>query len=131
MEKHGLKNNRMRIEKQLAQSRDVSYWCNHWGRFSIPTPRSGPSTYKGSMCPSGLALEHPVAQTLLNYASGGCPTNTGAPWTVKKMQAAIDCRPDETALDLLATNQLPEEVAEKERADQARTILWEQENSVY
>ena len=51
------------------------------------------------MCPSGLALEHPAAALLLQYATKGCPTNTGRRWTRAEMQAAIDRGPYQSALE--------------------------------
>jgi hypothetical protein len=77
------------------------------------------------MCPSGLALEHPAAPTLLQYATGGCPVNTGRPWTVTEMQCAIDRGPHKSALHPDAISQLHEEVAAKVRAKQARIVYWD------
>ena len=41
------------------------------------------------MCPSGLALHHPAAPLLKEWATYGCPTNTGRPWKREEMQEAI------------------------------------------
>ncbi len=76
------------------------------------------------MCPSRLALYHPAAVTLLEYATGGCPTNTGKPWTPTQMQAAIDRGPHVSALLPEAAHQLDLEVAEKVKNGQARLVQW-------
>jgi hypothetical protein len=76
------------------------------------------------MCPSGLALHHPAASTLIAYATLGCPTQTGQPWTTDAMQAAIDRGPHVSTLDPEAAEQLRLEVAEKVKKGQARLVLW-------
>lgn len=76
------------------------------------------------MCPYGLALHHPAADTLLQYATQGCPVLTGKPWSVKEMQAAIDRGPHASALQLDAITQLHEEVAAKVQAGQAHIVDW-------
>ena len=76
-----------------------------------PTPKV---KYRGQMCPSGKALVHTAADTLLEYATFGCPANTGKDWTLEEMQAAIDIGPHKSAMDPKAMEQLQEEVAQKE-----------------
>jgi hypothetical protein len=73
------KRERRRKTKQVAQGMAgvaASYRATHEGQFNIPTPKAAPKQYRGQMCPSGLALDHPAAQLLLDYAHGGCPVNT-------------------------------------------------------
>lgn len=77
------------------------------------------------MCPANLATYHPVAQKLLEYASHGCPTNTGQPWSRQTIQAAIDRGPHISALEPAAIIQLQEEVHGKIKAKQARLIKWD------
>ena len=72
----------------------------------------------------GLALWHPAAQTLLQYATKGCPIQTGKPWTQSEMQAAIDRGPHKSALEPEAIVQLQEEVAEKVHNGQAWLVNW-------
>jgi hypothetical protein len=91
-------NKEKRIEKQINQE-PVSHWANHEGNFKMPPELSGIDKWEGEMCPSGLALHHPAAATLLEYATGGCPTNTGNSWTKQQMQEAIDRGPHVLALD--------------------------------
>jgi len=58
--RHRIENKQRRIELQEAQL-PQSHWMWHGGRFSIPTPKTRLVEYKGSMCPTGLALYHPAA----------------------------------------------------------------------
>ena len=51
------------------------------------------------MCPTGLALHYPAAELLLQYATQGCPTNTGKQWTKEQMVAAIEGGPHAPALE--------------------------------
>lgn len=74
----------------MAEQGPINYWKSHKEKISIPTPsKQSPTRYMNSMCPSGLAMHHPVADILLQYATEGCPTNTGKPWTLEEMEAAI------------------------------------------
>jgi hypothetical protein len=84
-----------------------------------------PTKHRNHMCPSGLALRHPAASTLLQYATRGCPVLTGKPWTREAMQAAIDRGPHISALAPEAIDQLNLEVQEKVRCGQARLVKWE------
>ena len=77
------------------------------------------------MCPTGLALDHPAAEVLLDYAHGGCPVQSGADWTVQMMTAAIEKGPHTSALDKDAMEQLQTEVAEKVKVGQAKVVLWD------
>ena len=123
-ERHRLENRQKRKEKQ-AQQRSVSYWENHKGHFSVPTPKTSRDNYRGQMCPTGLALDHPAAEVLLDYAHGGCPVQSGADWTVQMMTAAIEKGPHTSALDKDAMEQLQTEVAEKVKVGQAKVVLWD------
>ena len=123
-ERHRIENKRRRQQRQAVQP-PLSYWTKHEGTFSLPTPKEAPSTHKGSMCPSGLALHHPAAELLLDYASGGCPANTGRRWTVDEMQAAIDRGPHVSALDPDAISYMTGEIRQKVEAKQVRVVEWE------
>ena len=76
------------------------------------------------MCPTNLALHHPAASTLLEYATNGCPVNTGKLWTKEMMLAAIHKGPHVSALLPDAIAQLRTEVADKVTANQARVVRW-------
>ena len=75
------------------------------------------------MCPRGLALHHPAASALHHYAVHGCPTSTGAPWTVDQIQTAIDRGPHVSALVPDAMAHLDAEVREKVANGQARLTV--------
>ena len=123
-ETHRKENKRKRMAQQERQE-VVDYWASHWGLYLIPTPKAGPKEFKGSMCPAGLALHHPAAAKLLEYAMQGCPTKTGRDWTVQEMQEAIDKGPHVSALVPEAMEQLAKEVAAKEKKGQCRLVPWD------
>jgi hypothetical protein len=76
------------------------------------------------MCPRGLALHHPAAPALRQYASQGCPTSTGNPWTTEQIQTVIDRGPHVSALGPEAMAALDAEVKEKVANGQARLVRW-------
>lgn len=92
----------------------------------MPESLEGLNEYVGEMCPQGLVLHHPAAAKLLQYASGGCPANTGKPWMKDMMEAAIKRGPHVSALDPIAMKQLQQEVAEKVEKGQARLVAWDE-----
>ena len=77
------------------------------------------------MCPSGLALHHPAAERLLQYATQGCPTDTGQPWTLEQMEKAVMRGPHQSALDPEAMAYFEKEVMEKVEQGQAKVVLWD------
>jgi hypothetical protein len=117
-------NKNRRIEKQETQP-ETSYWSTHKGQFELPVPKQAPKKWVGEMCPRNLALYHPAAAKLLQYATGGCPANTGKPWSREEMQAAIDRGPHISAMDPDAMKQLATEVNEKVKKGQAKLVLWD------
>jgi len=123
-ERHRKENKRKRISMQEHQPR-VSYWKTHEGQYTVPTPKAARPTHKGSMCPAGLATLHPAGDLLLDYAMKGCPANTGRPWTLEEMEAAVEKGPHVSALQPEAMAQLQQEVAEKEKQGAVRVVLWE------
>jgi len=76
------------------------------------------------MCPSGLALLHPAADLLKEWATYGCPTNTGMPWTQEQMQAAVDRGPHRSALTDAAIAHFRAEVDGKVKSGQAKLVAW-------
>ena len=123
-ERHRIENKRRRQQRQSVQP-PLSYWAEHEGKFNIPTPMQAPSTHKGSMCPSGLALHHPAAELLLDYASGGCPAKTGRQWTIEEMHAAVARGPHVSALDPDAISYMKGEIDQKVAAGQVRVVEWD------
>ena len=117
--------NKRRRKLQQAEQPKQQWWNTYRGTFTIPEPRTKPhATYRNNMCPRGLALNHPAADHLLEYASKGCPTHTGAPWTIDQMRAAIERGPHVSALVPEAMAQLDDEVREKVLKGQARIVKW-------
>ncbi len=117
-------NKRHRQQRQIEQQwSDV--WKTHKGQFSIPTPKQPPSQYRNSMCPTGLALEHPAAETLLQYATKGCPTRTGKNWTKEMIEEAIARGPHVSATAPDAIAYFQSEIEQKVAAGQAKVVLWD------
>jgi hypothetical protein len=117
-------NKQRRIREQEEQE-EASYWRHYKGDFVMPLQMEGLQEWKGSMCPSNLALHHPAAAKLLQYATGGCPCNTGKPWTKSQMWAAVERGPHVSALQQEAIDQLKGEIAEKVRVGQCRVVEWD------
>jgi hypothetical protein len=82
-------------------------------------------SYKNSMCPTGRSLHHPAAELLNEWASFGCPTNTGQPWLKEEMWAAVERGPHQSALSPAAMEHFAREAAEKVRTKQARIAVWD------
>ena len=118
-------NKHRRKVKQLGQHNEPDWWTTYNGLFSLPAQKPRPEHYRNNMCPANLALDHPAADLLLEYATKGCPTNTGAPWSRQLMQAAIDRGPHVSALIPEAISQLRQEVADKVASGQARVVKWD------
>ena len=121
---------RLRIENKQHRrhlqrhQQQLDWWTTYRGQFELPPQRRPPDTYRNNMCPRGLALHHPAADTLLAYATDGCPVNTGEAWTTEQMQAAVDRGPHVSALVPAAMAQLDEEIQEKVIKGQARLVHW-------
>lgn len=114
-----------RIQRQLDQPK-TTYWSTHRGdndaSYKAPDPQEN---YRGQMCPSGRALDHPAADLLLEYAMFGCPTRTGKDWTVAEMQSAIDVGPHKSAMKPEAMEHHHREVEEKEKQGFVKVIRWD------
>ena len=55
----------------------------------LPDELPPPGKHQNNMCLSGLAVHHPAYETLLEYATRGCPGNTGRNWTKEEIHAAV------------------------------------------
>lgn len=77
------------------------------------------------MCPRNLALHHPVADKLLQFATGGCPCITGKPWTKEEAWAEVERGPHVSALEEDAIAQLEGEIAGKVTEKQCKVVLWD------
>jgi hypothetical protein len=116
-----------KADRRAMQEKQVKpkYWTAYKGNFELPETKESLQEWKGSMCPRGLAVEHPAASKLLDYASGGCPCNSGKPWTKEEMWAAVERGPHVSALEHDAIAQLEEEIPEKVKAGQCKVVLWD------
>jgi len=77
------------------------------------------------MCPSGLAVHHPAYETLLQYATGGCPVKTGRDWTANEVTAAVERGAHESALTPEALAHFAQEAKEKVAAGATRIFFWD------
>jgi hypothetical protein len=77
------------------------------------------------MCPTGLALKHPAASTLLEYSKYGCPTQTGKEWTKQQIWEAVERGPHVSALSAEALEHFREEAREKVATGQATIVEWD------
>jgi hypothetical protein len=82
-------------------------------------------TYRNSLCPVGLAVEHPAAAILMDWAQFECPTKTSKLWTWEDIEGAIERGPHQLALSPEAIQHFAEEIKEKIRMNQARVIKWD------
>ena len=110
---------------QQHQTAAPTLWTTHKGDFVLPPPVPKVLNHRNNMCPAGLALHHPAAHLLTQYATLGCPTQTGKPWSKDEMEAAVQRGPHASALVEDAAEQLWLEVEEKVRKGQARLVTWD------
>jgi hypothetical protein len=83
-----------------------TYWTLHEGNFFILEDKKPLEKYWNKMQSKGLVLHHPAANLLEEYATVGCPTPTGKPWTKDEMWEAFARGPHCLAL-------LPETIKKK------------------
>ena len=55
-----------------------------------PTQSEFSTKIHGLMFPCNDVLKHPAAKMLLKWATDGCPVDCGDPWSIERIQAAID-----------------------------------------
>jgi hypothetical protein len=122
--KHRIENKRRR-RALLASQQPQTQWRVYQGDFDLPDPMAPLETHRGEMCPAGLALHHPAANLLKEWATYGCPTQTGKPRTREEMQAAIERGPHCSALLDEAIAHFKAEVDEKVRTGQAKLVAWD------
>ncbi len=72
-----------------------------------------------------MALLHPAAELLKEWATYGCLTRTGQPWTQELMQAAVDQGPCCLALSDGSIAHFRAEVNEKVKSKQAKLVMWD------
>ena len=81
--------NKQKRKAKLATQPITTQWTIYKGECDLPQPLPSLSEHCGEMCPSGLALHHPVANLLKEWATYGCPTRTSRPWTNAETQDAV------------------------------------------
>ena len=120
------KQNRVRRNELKQAQTPTAKWTTHRGDMQSVTfdPKPLPA-YRGQMCPSNRAKQHPAGELLSKFASTGCPVNTGRNWTKKELQAAVDKGPHTSALHPDAIDQITTEIADKVTSGQARVVLWD------
>ena len=118
-------NKRRKIERQLQQSDGVQYWKTHEANPEVRYIPRVPREHRGQMDPAGPALEHPAAHLLDEYATFGCPANTGKNWTLAELEAAIEVGSHVSAMVPEAMQQLQEEVTSKVANGQVKVFLWD------
>ena len=79
----------------------------------------------GLMHPTGPALNHPAAHTLIEFGTQGCPVNCGAAWTREQLQAAVDYAAHPSARLPEAAKYLQKETMEKVNQGYARLVEWD------
>ena len=80
---------------------------------------------RGLVFPRWRAARHPAAPMLREYATRGCPVQTGADWTAEQLQAAVDKGPHSSTLEEDAIAQIQVEAREKEAQGFAKIYKWE------
>ncbi len=77
------------------------------------------------MCPTGRAFQHLAANLLQEWATFGCPTKTGKPWSKTEMWEAVVRGPHCSALSPEAIAHFAAKAAEKVQKNQARLVRWD------
>ena len=77
------------------------------------------------MCPSGLALHHPAAELLLDYATQGCPAKTGKQWSKQEVAEAVKHGNHSSAEVETARIQFRAEALEKQSLGQCVIVNWD------
>jgi len=119
-------NRRRRRALQQAQTTQT-LWENHTGTRVLPATAADKSrpAHRNYMCLAGLALTHPAAETLLDWATFGCPTKTGNNWSRQEIEEAIERGPHRSAMTPNAIAHFADVVREKVRTNQARVVEWD------
>ena len=124
-------NKQRRIQMQSEQEK-VQTWRRHRGATELPEDCPKPTErilgdkgYRGQMCPSGLALHHPAAGKLFEYATKGCPALTGKQWSREMIEQAVLRGPHATAMEPSAMEQFQREAEEKSKLGQCKIVDWE------
>ncbi len=102
-----------------------TYWTMHKGEVQLAAETTKRPKYRNSMCPTGLALMHPAAPTLQEYATYGYPAKMGKPWTTVEIWEAVERGPHVSALLVEALKHFKEEALKKVATGQATIVDWD------
>ena len=116
---------RKRVRAQEDQPQQTYWSMSSPGQELKESFRRERPAHVGGMCPAGLALKHPASDTLMEWATEGCPVETGKNWGVEELQAAVDKGPHKSAMNEQAMMQHQQEVQERLRSGQAVIVLWD------
>jgi hypothetical protein len=103
----------------------TTYWETHKGEFQLTEDTQERPAYINKMCPKRLALDHPAAATLKEYATYGCPAKTGKPWTKAEIWEAVERGPHTSALLVEALEHFKQKAAKKVAMGQATIMEWD------
>ena len=120
------KDNKRRRQQQQLQQPPQNYWTTHDGCYESNISFTHPSrdSYRGGVCPSNLALKHPAAPLLNQYATDGCPVNTGRRWSRREIEAAAEYGNHPMTEE--AATQFYEEALDKEQRGLVDILDWEE-----
>ncbi len=102
-----------------------TYWTSHKGNFFIPREKKPLDKYQNKMIQKGLALHHPEASLLEEYATLGCPSHTGKLWTKGEMWEAVARGLHCLALFPEAIKHFCLKANETVKAEQAALVKWD------
>ncbi len=100
------KENKNKQQMTQATQPQTTYWETHKGEFQLTEDTQERPAYRNEMCPKGLALDHPAAAALKEYATYGCPAKTKKPWTKAEIWEAVERGPHALALSVEALEHL-------------------------
>ena len=91
--------NKQRRWALRAEQPCISPWTQHQGLMDTvtSTDHTACPPHRNSMCPNGRALQHPAANFLKEWATFGCPTQTGKLRSKTEMWEAVDRGPHSSA----------------------------------
>ncbi len=121
---HRIKNKRKQ-KAILATQAVKSQWTIYQRKFELPPPPTPLKKHHGEICPSGLALLHPAAELLKEWAIYRCPTCTRKSWMQALMQVAVDQGSHCLALSDDAIVHFRAEVDKKGKSWQAKLVAWD------
>ncbi len=125
--KHKMRAENCKRWRALQQAQSGTHWTTYQGDMVVPPEacKKTRSKHRNAMCPAGLAMSHPAADTLVEWATFRCPTKTGQPWKRADLNEAIVRGPHQLALTPEAIEHFAEEIRAKVRTNQARVVEWD------